>query len=45
MLQACGFKGVVANGDKRIKEIANFVAKEEFGKGFAEIAKNIISKS
>lgn len=45
MLRACGFKGVVANGDKRIKEIADFVAKEEYGKGFAEIAKHIISKS
>jgi hypothetical protein len=45
MLRVCGFRGVVANGDQRIKEIADFVAKEEFGKGFAEIAKHIISKS
>jgi phosphoglycolate phosphatase (TIGR01487 family) len=45
MLQTCGFKGVVANGDKRIKEIADFIAKEEFGKGFAEIVEHIISKS
>ena len=45
MLRVSGFRGVVANGDKRIKEIADFVAKNKFGKGFAEIAKRIISKS
>jgi phosphoglycolate phosphatase (TIGR01487 family) len=45
MLRVCGFRGVVANGDQRIKEIADFVAKEEFGKGFVEIAKHIISKN
>jgi len=45
MLRVCGFRGVVANGDQRIKEIADFVAREEFGKGFAEIAKHIISKN
>jgi phosphoglycolate phosphatase (TIGR01487 family) len=45
MLRVCGFKGVVANGDPRIKKIANYVAKEEFGKGFAEIARHIISKN
>jgi phosphoglycolate phosphatase (TIGR01487 family) len=45
MLRVCGFRGVVANGDQRIKEIADFVAREEFGKGFVEIAKHIISKN
>jgi phosphoglycolate phosphatase (TIGR01487 family) len=45
LLRVCGFKGVVANGDSRIKEIADYVAKEEFGRGFAEIAQYIISKS
>jgi len=45
LLRVCGFKGVVANGDPRIKEIADYVAKEEFGKGFAEIVQYVISKN
>jgi len=45
MLRVCGFKGVVANGDPRIKEIADYVAEEEFGKGFAEISRHISSKN
>lgn len=42
MLKVCGFKGVVGNGDPRVKEIADYVAEESFGKGFSEIAEEIL---
>jgi hypothetical protein len=43
LLEACGFKAVVANGDPRLKEKADYIARSPFGKGFAEIARRIIS--
>jgi phosphoglycolate phosphatase (TIGR01487 family) len=43
LLQACGYKAIVANGDKRLEGSADYVAKEKFGKGFAEIAEKILS--
>lgn len=44
LLDVCGFKGVVENGDPKLKEKADFVAREPFGRGFAEIAKRILSQ-
>ena len=44
LLEACGLKCAVANGDKGVKEIADYVAKEPFGEGFAEIAQMILSR-
>lgn len=43
MLKVCGFKAVVANADKRLKGIADFVSNREFGLGFSEIAEKILS--
>ncbi len=43
LLREAGFKAVVANGDPLIKEMADYVAREPFGYGFAEIAKHVLS--
>ncbi|MDI9643926.1 MAG: phosphoglycolate phosphatase [Candidatus Verstraetearchaeota archaeon] len=43
LLNASGFKCVVANGDESIKSGADFVSRSAFGKGFAEIADAILS--
>lgn len=42
LLEACGLKAVVANGDPSLKEKADYVAENSFGKGFAEIAQRIL---
>jgi phosphoglycolate phosphatase (TIGR01487 family) len=44
LLRSCGLRCAVANGDKRIKEIADFIAVKPFGQGFAEIAHMILSR-
>jgi hydroxymethylpyrimidine pyrophosphatase-like HAD family hydrolase len=43
LLQACGFKAIVANGDQRLRGSVDYVAREKFGQGFAEIAERILT--
>lgn len=42
LLQACGFRAIVANGDKRLMGAVDYVAREKFGRGFAEIVERIL---
>jgi 3-deoxy-D-manno-octulosonate 8-phosphate phosphatase KdsC-like HAD superfamily phosphatase len=43
LLQACGYRAIVANGDERLRGAVDYVAKEKFGRGFAEIADRILT--
>lgn len=43
LLQACGYRAIVGNGDQRLKGSVNYMAREKFGKGFAEIAGRILT--
>lgn len=43
LLQACGFRAIVANGDQRLRGGVDYVAREKFGRGFAEIADKILA--
>lgn len=44
LLQACGYRAIVGNGDPRLRDRVDYVAKERFGKGFAEIADRILGE-
>ncbi len=44
MFQVTGFGAAVANASSRLKEAADYVAKEEFGKGAYEIVEYMIEK-
>lgn len=43
LFKACGFKALVANGDERLKSAVDYICKERFGKGFAEVAEKILA--
>jgi hydroxymethylpyrimidine pyrophosphatase-like HAD family hydrolase len=43
LLRACGYSAIVANGDERLRGTVDYIAKEKFGIGFAEIAEKILS--
>jgi phosphoglycolate phosphatase (TIGR01487 family) len=43
LFEACGYSAMVANGDERLRGKVDYMAKEKFGRGFAEIAEKILS--
>jgi hydroxymethylpyrimidine pyrophosphatase-like HAD family hydrolase len=43
LLRACGYSAIVANGDGRLRGTVDYIAREKFGMGFAEIAEKILS--
>jgi hypothetical protein len=45
LLQACGFRCAVSNASPGLKAVAEFIAKDSFGRGFAEITDYILSRN
>jgi len=43
LLQACGYRTMVANGDVRLRGTVDYIAKEKFGRGFAEVAERVLA--